>query len=89
MWGLWWTKWHWGTISPSTSVSPASYHSINFSIIITRGWHNSPIGGRSAERTQLDSTAHYFNFNFLGISLMNSCQEKFDKFQLQNLKGYY
>jgi hypothetical protein len=31
-------------------------HSTNFSIIITRGWHNRPIGGRSAEWTQLDST---------------------------------
>jgi hypothetical protein len=25
-------------------------------IIITRGWHNRPIGGRSAEWTRLDST---------------------------------
>jgi hypothetical protein len=38
-------------------VSPANHHSTNFSIIkITRGWHNRPIGGRSAEWTQLDST---------------------------------
>jgi hypothetical protein len=36
--------------------------STNFSIIIiTRGWYNRPIGGRSAERTQLDSTPHYTN----------------------------
>jgi hypothetical protein len=36
--------------------SPAN-HSTNFSIIIiTRGWHNRSIGGRSSERTQLDST---------------------------------
>jgi hypothetical protein len=33
MWGLWWTKRHWGRFSPSTSVSPAD-HSTNFSIII-------------------------------------------------------
>jgi hypothetical protein len=40
MWGLWWTKRHWGRISPSTSVSPASY-STNFTIvIITLVWHN-------------------------------------------------
>jgi hypothetical protein len=39
--------------------SPAN-HSANFStIIITRGWHNRPIDGRSAEWTQLDSTPHY------------------------------
>jgi hypothetical protein len=53
MWGLWWTKRHWGRFSPSTSVSPASHHSTNFSIIIiTLGGHNRPIGGRSAEWTQ-------------------------------------
>jgi hypothetical protein len=56
MWGLRWTKRHWGRFSPSTSVSPVN-HSTNFSIIIiTRGWHNRPIIGRSAEWTQLDST---------------------------------
>jgi hypothetical protein len=37
-------------------------HSTNFSIIIiTRGWHNRPISGRSAEWTQLDFTPHYTN----------------------------
>jgi hypothetical protein len=62
MWGLWWTKRHWGRFSPSTSVSPANHHSTNFSIIIiTRGWHNMPINGRSAEWTQLDSTPNYTN----------------------------
>jgi hypothetical protein len=62
MWGLWWTKWHWGRFFPRTSVSFANHHSTNFSIIIiTRGWNNTPIGGRSAEWTQLDSTPHYSN----------------------------
>jgi hypothetical protein len=29
---------------------PCNHHSTNFSIIIiSRGWHNRPIGGRSAE----------------------------------------
>jgi hypothetical protein len=61
MWGLWWTKRHWGRISPSTLVSLAN-HSTNFSIIIiTRGGHNRPISGRSAKWTQLDSTPHYTN----------------------------
>jgi hypothetical protein len=60
---LWWTKLHWRRFSLSTSVSPAN-HSTNFSIIIiTRGWHNRPIGGRSAEWTQLDSTPHYTNWS--------------------------
>jgi hypothetical protein len=48
-----------GRFSPSTSVSSATNFS-NFSIIIiTRGWHNMPISGRSADWTQLDSTPHY------------------------------
>jgi hypothetical protein len=34
MWGLWWTKWHWGKFSPSTSVSPANSHSTKCSILI-------------------------------------------------------
>jgi hypothetical protein len=25
MCGLWWTKWHWGWFSPSTSISPANH----------------------------------------------------------------
>jgi hypothetical protein len=63
MWGLWWTKWHWGRFFPSTLVSPANHHSTNFSIIIiTRGSHNRPIDGRSAKWTQLNSTSHYTNF---------------------------
>jgi hypothetical protein len=48
MWGLWWTKCHWGRFFPTTTVSPANSHSINFSIIIiTRGWHNRSIGSRT------------------------------------------
>jgi hypothetical protein len=37
----------------------SSFHQFFFFIIITRGWHNRPIGGRSAEWTQLDSTPQY------------------------------
>jgi hypothetical protein len=32
-WDLWWTKWRWGRIYPSTSVSPANLHSTNCSTI--------------------------------------------------------
>jgi hypothetical protein len=61
MFGLWWTKRHWGRFFPSTSVSSAD-HSTNFSIIIiTRCWHNRYIVGSSAQWTQLDSTPHYTN----------------------------
>jgi hypothetical protein len=70
MWDLWWTKRHWGRFSPSTSVFLDTHHSTNFCIIIiTRGWHNRPIGGRSAEWTQLYSTPHYTNLKKIsGIS---------------------
>jgi hypothetical protein len=33
MWDLWWTKWHWGRFSASTSVSPANSHSAERSIL--------------------------------------------------------
>jgi hypothetical protein len=66
MWGLWCTKRHWSRFSPSNSVSLANHHSTNLSIIIiTLGWHNRFIGGRSAEWTQLDSTPHYTNIKNL------------------------
>jgi hypothetical protein len=35
MWDLWWTKWHWDTVSPTTSVSPANSHSTDCSTLIT------------------------------------------------------
>jgi hypothetical protein len=42
--------------------SPANHHSTSFSnITITQGWHNRPIGGRSAEWTQLNSAPYYTN----------------------------
>jgi hypothetical protein len=34
IWDLWWTKWHYGRFPPSTSVSPANYHSTKCSILI-------------------------------------------------------
>jgi hypothetical protein len=52
-WDLWWTKWRWGSFSPSTSVSPANLYSNKLSIIIiTRGRYNRPFSGRRAEWTQ-------------------------------------
>jgi hypothetical protein len=39
MWDLWWTKWRWGTFSPSTSVSHA-FISISPQSPIIRGWYN-------------------------------------------------
>jgi hypothetical protein len=72
MWGLWWTKWHWGRFSPSTSVSLANHYSTNFSIIIiTRGWHNRHISGLSAEWTQFDSTPPLFQLKNLILSCIH------------------
>jgi hypothetical protein len=52
-WDLWWTNWRWGRFSPSTSVSPANFHSTKFSILtITLGRYNKPVSGRRAEWTQ-------------------------------------
>jgi hypothetical protein len=34
MWSLWWTKWHRGRFSPSTSVFPANSHFTECSTII-------------------------------------------------------
>jgi hypothetical protein len=71
MWGLWWTKRHWGRFSPSTSVSPANHHPTNFSIIIiTWGWHNRPINDRSVEWTQLDSTPPLYQFKKKGMEMI-------------------
>jgi hypothetical protein len=44
-WDLWWTKWRWGRFSPSTSVSPANFHSTNcstFTLIYHLGLYNRP-----------------------------------------------
>jgi hypothetical protein len=52
-WDLWWTKWHWGRFSPSTSVSPANFHSTDCStFIIIRGWYSWSVGGRRTKLTQ-------------------------------------
>jgi hypothetical protein len=43
MWDFWWTKWHWGGFSPSTSISHANLCSTKFSILkITPGGYNRP-----------------------------------------------
>jgi hypothetical protein len=34
MWDLWWTKWHWGRFSRSTSISSANSHSTDCSTFI-------------------------------------------------------
>jgi hypothetical protein len=59
---LWWTKWHWGKFTPSTSVFLTNHYSTKFSIlIITRGKYNMRIAGLRAEWTQLDSNPHFSN----------------------------
>jgi hypothetical protein len=68
MWCLLWTKRHLDRFSPSTSVSPVNHHSTNFSIIISRGWHNSLIGGRSAGPNWIP-TPHSTNLKTITVPL--------------------
>jgi hypothetical protein len=57
MWGFFLDKPALRQVFAEYFVSPCQSHFTNFStIIITREWHNRPICGRSAERTQLNSS---------------------------------
>jgi tRNA A37 threonylcarbamoyltransferase TsaD len=56
MWDLWWTKWRWGRISPSTSVSPANLNSINFSAIAIT-YHPGLVQLASSDRSAQSRTA--------------------------------
>jgi hypothetical protein len=59
-----------GQVFAESFGSPAN-HSANFSIIIiTRGWHNRPIGGRSAEWT-LDSSPPLYQFKKNSVNDIN------------------
>jgi hypothetical protein len=91
MWTLWQTKWHWGRFSPSTSVSLDNHHSTNFSIIIIiRGCHNRPTGGRSAEWTQLDYNPlpPVFKSLLSGVSIDHERTYKFCKKLLLYVECY-
>jgi hypothetical protein len=65
MWDFWWTKWHWGRFSPSTSVSPANSHSTDCPTLIYRpGPDNRPVSadvpsGLSRTPPQETKLAHY------------------------------
>jgi hypothetical protein len=52
MWDLWWTKWHRGRFSPSTSVSTASSHSTDCFTVIIRRSYDRPNSGRHTKWTQ-------------------------------------
>jgi hypothetical protein len=57
MWDLWWTKWHWGRFSLSTSVSlPIRIPPIDpqSSSSIIWGCYNKPNSGHSTKWTQSD-----------------------------------
>jgi hypothetical protein len=51
-WDLWWTKWHWGRFSSSTSVFPAYCDSTNYSILI----YHSGLVGRHTESITTSKT---------------------------------
>jgi hypothetical protein len=55
IWDLWWSKWHCGRFSPSTSVSAVTHSTDCSTLIITciiRGWYKRPNGGRRTKWTQ-------------------------------------
>jgi Tfp pilus assembly protein FimT len=58
MWDSWWTKWHWGRFSPSTSVSTANYHSRDCSThsLSTVAGTIGRISGRRTKWTQSHPT---------------------------------
>jgi hypothetical protein len=66
-WDLWWAKWRWARLSPSTSVSPASLHSTKFAIVtITRDRYNRPEVADVPRGPSMDSTTHYSNLKQKG-----------------------
>jgi hypothetical protein len=56
MWDFWWTKWHWGRFSQSTSISPANLHSADFSTI-TIAHHPGLVQYTSSGRSTQSPTA--------------------------------
>jgi hypothetical protein len=77
MWGLWWTKRHWGRFSPSTSVSLATHSTIFSIIIITWGWHNRPISGCSAKWAQPPTIAKFFFIEEAIFFVLSCCVKKY------------
>jgi hypothetical protein len=77
MWDLWWTKWRWGRLFPSTSVSLVNIHSTNSStitIIYHLGLVQYASTGRRVKWTQSHLTKknnipapNKLNFTFLLI----------------------
>jgi hypothetical protein len=64
MWDLWWTKWRWGRLSPSISVSPANLHSTNFSTI-TITYHPGLVQkASSGHSTQVPPQKKEINLNY-------------------------
>jgi hypothetical protein len=55
MWGLWWTKRHWGWFSSSTSASLGKQSTDCSTLIIILGWYNNPFSGLN--NSVLGSTA--------------------------------
>jgi hypothetical protein len=56
--GLWWTEWHCGRFSLTTSIYLVNPHSTDCStlIIINRGWYSRPVSGRRTKWTQSHPT---------------------------------
>jgi hypothetical protein len=84
MWGLWWTKGHWGRLSPSTPISPAISHSTNCStlILIIWGWYNRPVIADVPSGLSLTSPLKKLKKKTSCFSLMNNYLQMFIKFNV-------
>jgi hypothetical protein len=81
MWDLWWTRWHWDRISPSTSIFPANSHSTDCSTLIIWGWYHRANSGCRTNWTQ----SHYYGI--LICSSMNRTQKTVDCTQVRSLEA--
>jgi hypothetical protein len=64
IWDFWWTKWHWGRFSLSTSVSPDNFHSTTVSIFT-----NDPIIDAIVSMLTALSNLTLFSHILLGLSV--------------------
>jgi hypothetical protein len=62
MWGLWWTKRHWGRFSPRTLVSPAK-HSTYYSTLIIIHHHPELVQQDSSSNNNEDDNNNNNNNN--------------------------
>jgi hypothetical protein len=79
MWDLWWTKWHWGRFSPSTSVFLANSHSTNCSrrsTSIVSGCYNWPVSGWRTKWVRSHAIPRNWKEKLHGVLVSLACTEQ-------------